>query len=317
VVVERRGTLSPRSKATFRLLGLGAHDKLRPMNQDKAVITCALTGVLTNPEQFPVPVTPEQMAQSAKEAFDAGATIVHCHFRNQAPGLGHLPTWEVDVVDRIVRAIREKVPKIIVNMSTGVIGHDVSGPIACLDRVRPEMAAMNSGSLNYLKTKKDGAWAWPPMLFDNPVDKIEEFLEAMRRSDVIPECECFDTGHVRSIALFEHNGILKRPYHVSFVMGVASGMPTRPDWLPLLVDELNKGIEWQVIAIGREEVWKLHRRTAELGGQLRTGLEDTFYMPDGSRAPSNGKLVEALARMVREVGREVATPEEAHAMVRA
>jgi uncharacterized protein (DUF849 family) len=285
------------------------------MSKDKAVITCALTGVLTNPEQFPVPVTPEQMAQSAKEAYDAGATVVHCHFRNQSQGMGFLPTWEVDVVDSIVRAIREKAPKLLINMSTGVVGPDIAGPLACLERIRPQMAAMNSGSLNYLKTKKDGSWAWPPMLFDNQVDKIEKFLITMKKYEVIPECECFDTGHVRSIAMFEHNGILKRPYHVSFVMGVASGMPARTEWLPLLVDELEEGIEWQTIAIGREEVWPLHRKTAELGGQLRTGLEDTFYLPDGSRAPSNGKLVEALARIVRDAGREVATPEEARKMI--
>ena len=282
--------------------------------KDKAVITCALTGVLTDPATFPVPVTPEQMADSAQQAFDAGATIVHCHFRNQEAGLGHLPTWEPNVVKDICDAIRARVPKIMINMSTGVLGPDISGPVACLERVKPELAAMNSGSLNYLKTKKDGSWAWPPLLFDNPVDKIEAFLAAMRTHGAIPECECFDTGHVRSVRMYEHNGILQRPYHVSFVMGVASGMPTRPEWLPLLVDELAPEIDWQVIAIGREEVWPLHRRTAELGGQLRTGLEDTFYLPSGAKARSNGELVAALAKIVREVGREVASPEEARAM---
>jgi 3-keto-5-aminohexanoate cleavage enzyme len=283
-------------------------------SKDKAVITCALTGVLTDPATFPVPVTPEQMADAARQAFDAGATIVHCHFRNQEAGLGHLPTWEPNIVQNICDAIRARVPKIMINMSTGVLGPDISGPVACLERVKPELAAMNSGSLNYLKTRKDGSWAWPPLLFDNPVDKIEAFLAAMRTNNSIPECECFDTGHVRSVRMYEHNGILQRPYHVSFVMGVASGMPTRPEWLPLLVDELAPEIDWQVIAIGREEVWPLHRRTAELGGQLRTGLEDTFYLPSGAKARSNGELVEALAKIVREVGREVATPEEARAM---
>ncbi len=282
---------------------------------EKAVVTCALTGVLTNPQQFPVPVTPEQMAQAARQARDAGATVVHCHFRMQEPGLGHLPTWDPDVVAGIVDAIRAEVPDILVNLTTGVMGADISGPVACLDRVKPEMAALNAGSLNYLKARADGRWAWPPLLFDNPVDKVESFIEAMNRNGVIPECECFDTGIVRSVKMFLEVGMLKPPAHVSLVMGVASGMPARPEWLPLLMDEMAPGTEWQTIAIGREEVWPLLRRTAELGGNVRTGLEDTFYLPTGERAKSNGELVEALVRIVRDVGREPATPEEARRII--
>ncbi len=282
---------------------------------DKAVVTCALTGVLTNPQQFPVPVTPAEMARAARQARDAGATIVHCHFRMQEPGMGHLPTWDPEVVAEIVAAVRAEVPEIIVNLTTGVMGPDISGPVACLERVKPEMAALNAGSLNYLKTRSDGRWAWPPLLFDNPVDKVESFIEAMNRVGVVPECECFDTGIVRSVKMFLDVGLLKPPAHVSLVMGVASGMPARPEWLPLLIDEMAPGTEWQTIAIGREEVWPLLRRTAELGGNVRTGLEDTFYLPDGSRAKSNGELVEALVRIVRDVGREPASPADTRRMI--
>ena len=282
---------------------------------DKAVVTCALTGVLTNPQQFPVPVTPVEMARAARQARDAGATIVHCHFRMQEPGMGHLPTWDPEVVAEIVAAVRAEVPEIIVNLTTGVMGPDISGPVACLERVKPEMAALNAGSLNYLKTRSDGRWAWPPLLFDNPVDKVESFIEAMNREGVVPECECFDTGIVRSVKMFLDVGLLKPPAHVSLVMGVASGMPARPEWLPLLIDEMAPGTEWQTIAIGREEVWPLLRRTAELGGNVRTGLEDTFYLPDGSRAKSNGELVEALVRIVRDVGREPASPADTRRMI--
>jgi uncharacterized protein (DUF849 family) len=277
---------------------------------DKAVVTCALTGVLTNPTQFPVPVTPKEMATAARQARDAGATIVHCHFRMQDEGMGHLPTWDPEVVADIVTAIRTEVPDILVNLTTGVMGPDISGPVACLERVKPEMAALNAGSLNYLKARSDGRWAWPPLLFDNPVDKVEGFIEVMNRVGIIPECECFDTGIVRSVKMYLDVGLLKPPAHVSLVMGVASGMPARPEWLPLLIDEMAPGTEWQTIAIGREEVWPLLRRTAELGGNVRTGLEDTFYLPDGSRAKSNGELVEALVRIVRDVGREPANPAE-------
>ena len=285
------------------------------MASDKATITCALTGVLTDPRRHPVPVTPEEMAAEARRAFDAGATAVHVHFRQQGEGRGHLPSWDPEVAGRICDAIRAEVPEIILNQSTGVVGDDISAPVACLERVRPETAALNAGSLNYLRTRRDGAWAWPPMLFDNSVAKVGRFVEAMRRLDIVPECECFDTGIVRSVGMFLHNGLLRPPYHVSFVMGVASGMPAKASWLPLLVDELPEGAPWQAIVIGREEVWAVHRATAELGGHLRTGLEDTFYLPDGGRAASNGELVEALAQVARDAGREIASPAEARAIL--
>jgi 3-keto-5-aminohexanoate cleavage enzyme len=282
-----------------------------PVPADRVVITCSLTGVLTDPAQHQVPVSAAEMARAAREAFDAGATVVHCHYRQQAPGMGRLPTWDPDVVAEIDAAIRAEVPEILVNMSTGVVGPDISGPLACLRRIRPEMAALNAGSLNYLKTRQDGRWAWPPLLFDNPVDKIERYFQAMSEVGTIPECECFDTGIVRSVGLFEQVGILKAPSHVSFVMGVASGMPAKAAWLPLLIEELPRGAHFQTILIGREEVWPVHRRSAELGGQLRTGLEDTFYLPDGKKARSNGELIAALAQVARECGRQPASPAEA------
>ncbi len=127
----------------------------------KAVITCALTGVLTDPRQHPVPVTPGEMAREAKAAYDAGAAVMHVHFRQQGSGQGHLPSWEPQVAIAIMTAIREACPGVILNQSTGTIGPDIAGPLACLEAVRPEIAACNAGSLNYLKVKADGSWAWP------------------------------------------------------------------------------------------------------------------------------------------------------------
>jgi uncharacterized protein (DUF849 family) len=280
------------------------------VSQDKVVITCALTGVLTDPNRFPVPVTPEQMAASAKEAFDAGATIMHTHVRNQQPGMGYLPSWDPDDSEAVCAAIREACPGVVINLSTGVMGDDIEGPLACLDRVRPEMAALNAGTLNYLKVTRGGTWAWPPLVFANPVEKVEAFARFMAERGILGECECFDTGILRSVDLFRQVGLLEPPIDVSLIMGVASGMPAKPSWLPLLIDELPAGATWQVIGIGRGEVWDLHRRAAELGGNLRTGLEDTFYLPDGSKAPSNGALIEQLVTVAREAGREIASPAE-------
>ena len=279
---------------------------------DKVVVTCAVTGVLTDPAKFNVPVTPEQMAEATRQAYDAGATIVHAHFRSQAEGLGAWPTWDLKEVGDILAAIRDKVPEILICMSTGVMGPDISGPLACLEAFRPEIAACNAGSLNYLKIRKDGKWAWPPLLFDNPVDKVQKFLEAMTKHDIIPEFESFDTGIVRSVGMYKKAGMFDGAPHVSFVMGVESGMPARPDLLPILVDELPENAHWQTIVTGsdRERVWKMHAAAAEMGGNVRTGLEDIFYLPSGEKADNNGQLVEALVKIVREVGREPATAAE-------
>jgi len=278
---------------------------------DKAILTCALTGVLTDPSMANLPVTPEEMAEAAQQAWDQGATIVHCHFRDQQPGKGMLPTWDVDVVTSIIDAIRDRVPGIIINQSTGVIGPDISQPAACLKAIQPEMAACNAGTINYLKLKSDGTWAWPPMAFDNPVEKVQAFLDVMTANDIVPEFECFDSGIVRSVALYKKAGMFEGDPHISLVMGVGSGQPAKPEWIPLLKNEMMPGTHWQVICVGRKEVWDLQRKALEEGGNVRTGLEDTFYLPSGDKAQNNGELVEALARITREVGREIASAEEA------
>ncbi len=278
---------------------------------EKAVVTCALTGVLTDPAVYPAPVTPADMAREARRAFDEGASVVHVHFRRLEPGKGHLPSWEPEVAVAVVAAIRDACPGIIVNQTTGVVGPDIAGPLACLRAVRPEIAALNAGSLNYLKTRADGTWAWPPMLFDNPVEKVAAFLAVMRECAIEPEFECFDTGIVRMAAAIARNCGYERAPKYNFVMGVESGMPADPDLLPILLRLVAGGARWSVTAIGRREIWPLHRRAAELGGDLRTGLEDTNYLPDGARAASNGELVRALVAVARDAGRAVASPDEA------
>ena len=173
-----------------------------------------------------------------------------------------------------------------------------------------------TSTLNYLKTKKDGSWAWPPMCFQNPVEKIEAMVAAMDELGIVGECECFDTGIVRSIAMYEAAGILRQPINISLVMGVASGMPAKASWLPLLIEEISEQTQWQTIAIGREDtVWPLLRKTAELGGNVRTGMEDTFYRLDGSRATESAMLVEDLVTVCREEGRTPATVEETRRIV--
>lgn len=281
---------------------------------DKAILTCALNGVLTDPKQHPVPVTPEECAQSAREAMDAGAAVIHVHFRQQGEGKGHLPSWEPDVAVDIVSAIREACPGIIINATTGTVGPDYSGALAVLRAVRPEIGACNAGSLNYLKLRANGDWAWPPMLFENTPDKIQDHLDVMDEIGARPEFECFDTGIVRSVEMFVRNGMAKSAQY-NLVMGVASGMPVDPELLVLLQRYLMPGSFWQTTLIGREEIWTTHQKAAELGGMLRTGVEDTFYLPDGRKTRSNGELIDALRSCAEQAGREVASAEDARVML--
>ncbi len=167
------------------------------------------------------------------------------------------------------------------------------------------------GSLNYLKVKADNSWAWPPMMFDNSVGKVQDYLDVMKQVDTIPEFECFDVGIVRCVGMYRQTGMYAGPLEYNFVMGVASGMPADPDLLPILLKLKAPEAHWQVTAIGRAEIWPLHQRCADLGGHLRTGLEDTFYLADGTKVTSNGQLIEALAACARRAGREIASPAQA------
>jgi uncharacterized protein (DUF849 family) len=229
-----------------------------------------------------------------------------------------MPSWDPDVAERVVDAIREACPGVIINLTTGVVGKDISGPLNCIRRVKPEIAACNAGSLNYLKIKEDGSWAWPPMVFDNPVAKVQQFLDVMSECGTHPEFECFDVGIVRSVTMYLKNGMLKPDMgcaEYNLVMGVASGMPCDANLLALLPQWMAPDSIWQATLIGRAEIWPVHQKTAELGGMLRTGLEDTFYLPNGERASGNGVLIAELAACAEKAGRGVASPAEARQML--
>jgi 3-keto-5-aminohexanoate cleavage enzyme len=277
---------------------------------DKAIITCALTGVLTDPKTHPVPATAKQMAASAREAFDAGASVMHVHFRQQEEGKQHRASWDPEVALEIDTAIRDACPDVLLNYTTGVMGRNHDKPMELLRAGKPEMAALNAGSLNYLKARSNGKWAWAPLMFENPVEKIQEALDVMRECNIRPEFECFDIGIVRCVGMYQDVGMIDNASY-NFVVGVASGMPADPELLPFLLKYIKPGSHWQSTVIGREEVWDFHRATAALGGNLRTGLEDTFYLPNGTRAKGNGELIEAMAKVAADAGRSIASPAEA------
>src|SRR5947199_13569 len=238
---------------------------------DKAVITCALNGVLTDPKQHHVPVTPEEMAREAKAAFNARASIMHIHLRQQEPNKGHLPSWEVSVSREIQQAVREACPGVIINHTTGTSGPNYQGALDCVRETRPEIAACNAGSLNYLKVKSDNSWAWPPMMFDNSVGKVQDYLDVMREAGTIPEFECFDLGIVRCVGMYRQTGMYAGPLEYNFVMGVASGMPADPDLLPILLKLKAPDANWHgmLALIARMRALEERTRTASAAAKDR------------------------------------------------
>jgi 3-keto-5-aminohexanoate cleavage enzyme len=233
------------------------------------------------------------MAAAAREAYNAGASIMHVHLRQQAPGMGHLPELGPGRRRRDRHAIREACPGVIINLTTGVVGTDISGPVACIRAVRPEIAACNAGSLNYLKIKDNGEWAWPPMLFDNQVDKVKD-ADVMAETGTRAEFECFDVGIVRSVGMYKKAGMTDH-LEYNFVMGVASGMPVDADLLKLLVKyrepqhDLADHADWPRGNLARAPG---HRTWAAC---CAPAWKTPSTCRAATRTTGNGQLIEALA----------------------
>jgi 3-keto-5-aminohexanoate cleavage enzyme len=273
---------------------------------DLCVITCALTGVLANRKQCPaIPYTPAELGEEAKRAYDAGAAVVHIHARND----DGTPTFSPATFARIKDEIRSRCP-IILNFSTGTIVDDVSEQATYIKESRPEIAALNMGSMNYSKySEKKKAFAFD-MIFPNTYEKIIRLLTAMNEAGVKPELECFDTGHTHGIWPLLDMGVLKKPLQFSFIVNVLGGIPPLVESLQLQTKIMPPGSEWEVIGISHCQ-WRMLATALVLGGNIRAGLEDNLYLPNGTMAKSNGELIEIAARMTRDVGRRPATVEEA------
>lgn len=274
--------------------------------EDKVVITCALTGVLANRKQCAaIPYTPAEIADEAKRAYDAGASVVHLHARNDDGS----PTFSPETFATIKKEIRARCP-IILNFSTGTILDDVSQQVAYLKESVPEIGALNMGSMNYSKYSRSQKKLVFDMVFPNPYAKIIALLEAMNEAGVKPELECFDTGHNHGVWPLLDMGVLKPPYQFSFILNVLGGIPATVESLQLQTKIMPEGAEWEVIGISHCH-WRMLAAALVLGGNIRTGLEDHLYLPSGEMASSNGAMVEVAARMTRDIGREPATVEEA------
>jgi 3-keto-5-aminohexanoate cleavage enzyme len=288
---------------------------------DPVVITCAISGVIANREQCPaIPYTPDEYAAEARRIVDEGGVHIHIHARRPDGS----PSYEVEDFVAIRDAIRSEIgDAAIINFSTGTVGVAVAKRVAYLEAGQPEVAALNMGSMNYAKYSRGRKDFVFKFVFANPFEEIIELLEAMRRLEIKPEHECFDLGHVGSLAPLVDMGLLQAPLHADFVMGVVGGVPASARNLAAMADNLQAvgadGREpnrhhWGVIGIGREQ-WMLVAAALTLGGSIRVGLEDNFYLPDGRMASSNGELVAAARRLTEELGRRPAAVHEARALL--
>jgi 3-keto-5-aminohexanoate cleavage enzyme len=277
---------------------------------DLCVVTCALSGVLANRRQCEfIPYTPVEMGEEARRAYDAGASVVHIHARND----DGTPTFSPATFARIKEEIRKRCP-ILLNFSTGTILDDVSEQCTYVREGLPEIAAVNMGTMNYSKYSEKRKTFDFDMVFPNTYGKIMKLISAMNEAQVKPELECFDTGHTHGVTPLLDMGLLKPPLQFSFIVNVLGGIPPTVESVQLqkkIALDMAPGSEWEVIGISKCQ-WRMLATALVLGGNVRVGLEDNFYLPDSTTmAKSNGELVEVAARMVRDVGRKPATVEQA------
>ena len=281
---------------------------------DPAIITCAISGAIANREQCPaIPYTPDEYAAEARRIVDEGGVHIHIHARKPDGTPSYDAEDFVAIRDAIVGEVGDAA---IINFSTGTLGVSVEQRVSYLEAGRPDVAALNMGSLNYAKysqKRKDFVFQF---VFANPFDEIVELLRAMRELGIKPEHECFDIGHVASLEPLLDMGLLEAPLHADFVMGVLGGIPATARNLAAMADNMPAGgpHHWGVIGIGRSQ-WTMLAAALSLGGSIRVGLEDNFYLPDGTMARSNGELIAKARQMAQDAGRRPATVAEARALL--
>ena len=264
------------------------------------IITCAITGAETTREKQPnLPITPQEQAAAAEECVKAGASIIHLHVREDDGKPSQRPERFKEAID----AIRARVPEVIIQISTGgAVGESIENrakPLA----LGPEMASLNLGTLNF----------GDEVFLNHPKD-IEAFALQMQKHGVMPELEVYEAGMVETGFRLAKKGILKDPLHFQFVLGVPGGMSGDPKNLAHMVSFMPEGVHWGVAGVGRFQL-PLAVQALVMGGHVRVGFEDNIFYSKGVVAKSNAELVARIARIAHEIGRPVATPKEARALL--
>jgi len=279
--------------------------------EDPVVITCAISGAIANREQCPaIPYTPDEYGAEAKRIVDEGGVMIHIHARTPEG----IPSYEIEDFAAITEAIRSSVDDVIINYSTGTVGVSIEKRVAYLEALKPEVAALNMGSMNYAKYSKSRKEFVFKTVFENSFDEIIELLTALNANGIKPEHECFDIGHVGSLHPLVDMGLLKQPLHIDCVMGVLGGIPASKNNMAAMVDNMPDQSHWGVVGISRDQ-WMLIEAALDLGGSIRVGLEDNLYLPSGEMAGSNGELVAVARQMTEAAGRRPATVAEARGLL--
>lgn len=261
----------------------------------KLIITTALTGNVPTRDLTPhVPLTPEDIAQDVARCADAGAAIFHIHARDAQAK----PTLELDVFKTTARLIKARNPEAILQLSTGARAGKDWDARANPVRLLPEMASFTTGSNNL-----------PGIVYENAPDFIQFLAEVFRDTGVKPEIEVFETGMINNALHLAKKGLLATPLHFDFVLGAPGAMPGTVRNLVFLADSLPPGSTWTVAGIGKAEI-PLATAAIAMGGHVRVGIEDNLRLPDGSLA-TNPQLVKKIVTIAREMGRDIAHPEEA------
>lgn len=292
--------------------------------KEKTIITAAVTGSIHTPSMSPyLPVTPQQIADEAVAACEAGAAVVHVHGRNPETGQ---PSPDLEVMREIVRKIKARCNAVICITTGGGLGMTVEQRVAPVTLYRPEMASLNGGSMNFalfpaLDKFKEFKHDWEPqylamtedLIFPNTFKSIREFCRIFLMNETKPEFEIYDAGMVNNLAVLIQRGHIKRPVYLQFVMGVLGGITPSPENLMFLLDYARKLIgefDFSVCVAGRAQ-FPICTQSVLLGGHCRVGLEDNLFLEKGQLAKSNAEQVGKMARIIRELGSEPATPDEA------
>jgi len=268
---------------------------------NKLIITCAITGAETTKAMQPaLPVTPEEIAAGAFEAYEAGASVLHLHVRKD----DGTPTQDVAIFQKAIELVRSKCD-IVIETTTG--GAAWMTPEERLQPVtlKPEMASLDCGTVNF-----------GDEYIVNTLPIMRQFAQAMKDNGVRPTLECFDLGHVYASHILIKEGLLEDPYHYGLVLNVPGAAKYEVDVLEFLVRKLPKGAYWTAMGIGGKANLDCIYGTLALGGHLRVGFEDNIYYSKGRLAKSNAELVERAARIAKDCGRELARPEDVRQMLK-
>lgn len=264
---------------------------------EKLIITACICGAeVTKEQNEAVPYTVEEIAREAKSAYDAGAAIIHLHVRED----DGTPTQSKDRFEACINAIKEICPDVIIQVSTGgAVGMSNEERLQPL-YLHPEMATLDCGTCNFGGDD----------IFVNTENMIKEFAVRMEEKNCKPEIEVFDKGMIDMALRLHKKGYLQEPMHFDFVMGVNGGISAEARDLVFMVESIPRSATWTVAGIGRNE-FPMAAMGILMGGHVRVGFEDNVYLQKGQPAKSNGKLVEKVVRLAKELGREIATPADA------